>query len=446
MDKVLHRLAEETAGLRHEDITPEARHDTVRRILDTIGCALAAFEAEPVRLARAYARRVQGGAHLLGTDHRTSEELAGFVNGIMARVMEGNDAYPGGGGHPSDSILAILAVAEARGGSGRDTVTAVWLAYQVHFALFRALQLRDTGLDHVFYTAVATAAGVARLLDLSVEATRHALALAATANLALHATRVGGLSMWKGGAGANAARNGSLAALLAAEGMTGPEAPIDGHHGLLELIGPREIGGFVGQPDAMLTRACYKFLLSEYHAQGPVMAALSLKVAPEAIERLDVFTYHFTWSEIGSGPEKWDPRTPEAADHSLPYVLAATLVDGAYSDAIYAQERLKDPRIRALMPRIFVQEDPALTSIFPRAYPCRLVLTRRDGERQEVTLDNPPGHPDQPLSDAQISEKFRGLARRVLPSERVEALLDWLWGLEAQGDVAALFGLAQIDR
>ncbi|HEY8613800.1 MAG TPA: MmgE/PrpD family protein [Roseomonas sp.] len=443
----LSRLARDVAQVRHVDIGAAAARDTVRRILDTLGCALAAHEAEPVRIARGLALNVTGkpGARLLGSGHATSEEMAAFANGLAARVMEGNDAYPGGGGHPSDAIPAILAVAEAQGAPGRSVIEAVWTSYQVHFALFQALRLREAGLDHVLYTALATAAGVAKLLGLAPEATRHALALALTPNLSLHATRVGAISMWKGAAGANAARNGVFAARLAAAGMTGPEAPLDGHHGLIELIGPRDIGGILGQPDAMLTRACHKFLLSEYHAQSPVIAALQLRPAPDAIERLDVHTYHFTWSEIGSGPEKWKPETAEAADHSLPYILAATLVDSGYSDAIYAPERLRDPRIRALMPRIHVHEDPELTAIFPGAYPCRLEVTLRDGRVLRAEVANPPGHPDNPMSDAQIAGKFRALAGRVLDAAQVEAALDWLWRLEEQPSMRPFFDLVRVD-
>jgi 2-methylcitrate dehydratase len=417
--------------------------DTRRRIIDTLGCILAAQRAEPVAIARSLAlcATAQPAASLIGTAEGTTEEWAAFVGGIAARVLEGNDAYPGGGGHPSDAIPALLAVAETGARDGEALIEAVWIAYQLHFRLFETLRLRDHGLDHVLYTAMATAAGVARLLSLPPEQVRHALALALTPNLALHATRTGAISMWKGAAGANAARNGLFAARLAAAGMTGPDAALEGHHGLLELIGPRPLPALLGGEDAMLARACHKAMLCEYHAQSPIAAVLQLGVAAGAVEELVVHTYHFTWSEIGSGAEKWDPRTPEAADHSLPYVLAATIVDGAYDDSIYAPDRLTDPRIRALMPRIRVVEDPAFTARFPGAYPCRLTLRRKDGMVQETLVENPPGHPDNPLGDAGIAAKFRALAGRALTAARVEAALGWLGGLERQPSLAPLAGL-----
>lgn len=451
MDAILTCLAAEIAGFGGASTLPAAtRHDTVRRVVDTVGCGLAAFRHQAVRIARGVAVRSaeSPGATLLGTAHRTSPELAAFANAVASRVLEGNDAYPGGGGHPSDSILPLLALAESLDADGEAAMGAVWLAYQLHFALFRGLRLRDHGLDHVLYTAAASAAGAAFLLRLDAARTRDALALAIAPNLALHATRAGGLSMWKGCAAGNAARNGIFAARLAAAGMTGPERPLDGHHGLLELIGPRELGApLLDGPDAMLARACHKALLTEYHAQAPIVATLELRpsFAPEEVARVEVFTYHFTWSEIGSGPEKWRPETPEAADHSLPYMIAAVLVDGAFDDSVFAPERLRDPRIAALMPLVHVTEDPALTRRFPAAYPCRVEVTLRDGRTLRAEAANPPGHPDNPMTDAQMSAKFGALAGRVLPAPRAEAAAEWLWALPSQASLRPLFELVRIE-
>ena len=449
MDMILTAMADAVAGFDARGLPAAARADTVRRVLDTVGCGIAAFHHPAVVAGRRIAMMGSEtpGATLLGTAHRVAPEMAGFVNGTAGRVLEGNDAYPGGGGHPSDAILPLLGLAESLEADGEALIGAVWIAYQVHFALFRDLKLRDHGLDHTHYTTVATAAGAAGLLGLDAATTRHALALAITPNLALHATRVGELSMWKGAAAGNAGRGGIFAARLAAAGMTGPERPLDGHHGLIELIGPREAGPVFADPDPMLRRAAHKFWLSEYHAQGPMMAVLSLRgqFAAEDVERAEIFTYHFTWSEIGSGAEKWRPETSEAADHSLPYMIAAVLVDGAYDDAIFQPERLGDAHIQALMPKVVVTEDPALTAMFPRAYPCRVAITLHDGRVLHAEMPNPPGHPDNPMTDAQMDEKFRMLAGRMLPAERVEVALAWLRALPAQTSVGPLPAMLRID-
>jgi 2-methylcitrate dehydratase len=196
-------------------------HDCKRRIIDTTGCAIAAFDEEPPRIARAVAMRAQvsNGASVIGAPQRTLPELAAFANSVASRHLEGNDTYPGGGGHPNDNLLPILAVAQASGAGAQTALTAIVLAYKVHRYLFLAFPMRKHALDYVLYNAVASSAGSAKVLGLSLPQTAHAIALAAVPNLGTDISRRGHLTMWKGCAAANAARNGVFAAIMASEGM-----------------------------------------------------------------------------------------------------------------------------------------------------------------------------------------------------------------------------------
>jgi 2-methylcitrate dehydratase len=331
MDASISRIADYASTLGYQDLPAEVVHESKRRLIDTVGCALGAFDDEPSRIARTLASRVEvpGGARVFGTGQRALPELAAFANGVMARYLDGNDVFPGGG-HPSDVIPAVLAAVDVAGADGPAAITAIVLAYEIYGQLFRAARMRDRGLDHVFYTAVASAVGAARVLGLDRARIAQAVALAVTPNIALHATRRGELSMWKGVAAGNAARNGIFATLLAARGMTGPDKAIDGSHGLRELLGNFELGEFGGGGRPFqLPRSDFKFFLTEFHSQSPVTAAIELRrqVAVEDIEAVTVHTYWFAWSEIGSEPEKWHPTTRESADHSLPYIVAAVLDD-----------------------------------------------------------------------------------------------------------------------
>jgi 2-methylcitrate dehydratase len=169
MDHSTKSIAEFAVRLDYGDLPADVVHDCKRRILDTIGCAIAAFDEEPVRIARAVAVRaaVADGAHMIGTAHRTLPELAAFANSVASRFIEGNDTYPGGGGHPSDCLLPILAVAEASRASAQTAITAIVLGYEVHRYLFRAFPMRKHALDYVLYNAVSSAAGAAKVLGLS---------------------------------------------------------------------------------------------------------------------------------------------------------------------------------------------------------------------------------------------------------------------------------------
>jgi 2-methylcitrate dehydratase len=152
-------------------------------------------------------------------------------------------------------------------------------------------------------------------------------------------------------AAANAARNGVFAAIMA-EGMVGPPTPFE--DGLTAVIGAAEVASFPLDPGGFsILKADYKYFLSEFHAQGPAFVALELRpqIKLDDIEKIEIFTYHFAWFEIGSGAEKWNPTTRETADHSMPYVVAAVLIDGAYTDAIFTPARYRD-RAHRLMKKL----------------------------------------------------------------------------------------------
>lgn len=443
MDSTLGRIAGLAADL--PDLPAAVVHEAKRRLIDTLGCGLAGSDADAARYARGLALRVRDGqgATVLGTARKTLPELAAFANGVMTRYLDGNDCCPGGGGHPSDAIPAVLAVAEWADASGADAVAAIVLAYELHHALFQAARIFSKGLDHPLYTAVASAAAAAKLLRLDQARTAHAVSLALTANLALGATRRGELSMWKGCAGANAARNGVFAAFAAGEGLTGPDAPFEGSHGLFELVGRFELGPL---GTSRILQTDMKSLVTEYHSQGPISAALELRQSLDvaAIERIAIHTYTFAYKETGSGREKWRPLTRETADHSLPYTVAAVLVDGAFSDAIFAPERFQDPRILALADRITVHDDPALSVQVPGAFPCRLEIATADGRVHAAGRQYPRGHHDDPMSDAEVADKFRDLAGRKLSPASVERALDVLWNADRASRISDLLVPLQV--
>src|SRR5205807_5926600 len=120
--------------------------------------------------------------------------------------------------------------------AGRDLITAAVLAYEIQCRLCDAASLRKSGWDHVTYGALSSCAAACKLMGLDAVKTTHALGIAGVCNVALRQTRSGELSMWKGCAFANAARNGVFAALLAAEGLTGPAPIFEGDLGFMKLV------------------------------------------------------------------------------------------------------------------------------------------------------------------------------------------------------------------
>ena len=453
MDKTTGALANYAASLTYERLSSGTIRELKRRLIDTIGCAIGGYPSEPASIARRIAAENSGRppARVFGSGGETSMELATFANTVMVRYLDCNDTYISkGSGHPSDMIPACLAVAEAHHATGRDALTAIAAAYEVFTGLADVVGLRDLGWDQGVFVVLGSAAGAANLLRLSARQTADALAIAVSGNIATRQTRSGELAMWKGCATAAAARAGVFSALLAQKGMTGPTAAFEGRHGVWEQVtGPFQLGPLGGADVPFgIERTNLKFFPAEYHSQAPLWIALELrkKLPAEEIEAVDVQTYHTAWSEIGSEPEKWNPQTRETADHSLPYLLALALVDGAITADSFSETRLRDERLRRIMARVTVSESKEFTREFPAKLMSRIEVTARGGRRLAETASYPKGHAQNPMSDADVEAKFAGLVQgRLAPAAR-DALLQALWDFDRAADIGKVIDLVRLER
>jgi 2-methylcitrate dehydratase len=452
MDKTTETIARYVTALCYEDLTPGALHMAKKLLIDAIACAVGGYRGEPSAIARRLATQVSGTppARVLGSGALTSMEAATFANSIMVRYLDFNDTYTSvGEGHPSDALPAVLAVADAYRLDGRQTLLAMAAAYEVYNALCDATSLRDKGWDHGYFVVFAAAVGAGKLMGLDLGQMANAISLASAPNVPTRQTRSGELSMWKGCACAASARGGVFAARLAREGMTAPRAAFEGRHGVWEQVTrPFELSTLGGTDRGLgIERTGIKFFPTEYHSQIPLGLALELrkKIKPEDIESVHVETYHLAWSEIGSEHEKWDPQTRETADHSLPYMLAAALTDGSISLATFSEARIRDPALRPLMNRIRVSENPEFTRAFPRAMMNRIEIVTRGGARFVEEGRYPKGHLENPMTDAEVEQKYRALCEEALGKARTEELLEALWRLERAPQLGRVFELVHIE-
>jgi len=446
MDKTIESLADYATNLRYEDLTPEAVHECKRRLIDTLGCLVAAFDAEPSVIARALARRSTGNppARILGTQELSTIELAAFANGTMLRYLDFNDAYFGkSSGHPSDNFAAVLAPADALHADGRRVVTASTLAYEV-FCNFDEVVPRELGWDYTIYGVIASAVAAGKIVGLSRAAMGNAIALATVANLALDETRRGELAMWKGCAAANAARNGVFAAQLAAEGMTGPELAIEGKWGLFHPLGRFEWAPFGGRGAPFrVTQTHLKYYPAVVHAQTPITAAVELhrSLPPPDIESIAIESYWVANRYTDRASPLWRPGTRETADHSLPYCVVAAILDGDITAASFSEPRIKDPVLAGLLERTTIKELPEFTRLHPTEWPCRIVITSRKGERKVAEARHFKGHAKRPLTDAEVERKFRSLTAARFTKEQADAVLAKSWSLERMTDIGELLSL-----
>ena len=428
MDPILTSLAEFSSELSYRDLPVNAVTASKERLLDALGCAIGAHDCDTAEIGRSLAgpaaRKALAG-RIVGSKTLAAADAAAFVNSCMIRNLDFNDTYPGG--HPSDSLGGLFAVAPQIGASGERLITATVVAYEIFIRLQMRVQLRERGWDQGFGIGVGAAAGLANLMGLDREVARHAIAITAVANMPMRATRAGQLSMWKGAATAYAVRNAVFGVQLATAGMSGPEAPFVGRHGLVELIsGPIELPPFGTTPeDFFIPRAKIKYWPVVYNMQALVWAAIELRrqVSPDQLASVDVQTYWSAWHESGSEPAKWDPTTRETADHSLPYILAWTLRHGVIDERAFVPESYRDPSIRPLMNLVTVRIDEAFEKDFPRVVRMRVSAKDRTGRSYEVNVVNPLGHEDNPVSAQELAAKFVRLCEPRLGKRRSAAAL-----------------------
>jgi 2-methylcitrate dehydratase len=446
MDKTIEQLADYAASLRYQDVPQEAVHECKRRLIDTLGCLAGGFAAGPSVIARRIAgmSRANPAARVLGTQATTSPELAAFANGVALRYLDYNDAYfMMSSGHPSDVFAAVLAASDAESASGRAVVTATTAAYEAYCGLSDVVK-REQGWDHSVQAVIGSAVGAGKVLGLSRGAMGNAVSLAVTANMALEQTRTGELSMWKGCAGANAARNGVFAAQLARLGMTGPEQAIEGKWGLFNALGGFEWRPFGGRGGPFrVTQTHIKYFPSVVHSQTPVTIAVELhgSIDPAEIESIAISTYWVAQRYADRDNPVWKPTTRETADHSIPYCVAAALLDGGVSEASFSAKRLRDPRIRSLIERTTIREDASFTALHPHEWPCRIELFLQGGKKKISEARYFKGHARRALTDRELEAKFRGLAEKALGKRRADAVLAAAWKLEKLADVRELLDL-----
>jgi 2-methylcitrate dehydratase len=456
------QLANYACALRFEDLSAEVVHEVKRRVIDSLGCALGAWDEEPCAISRRVASdfSAKNGSTIIGTSHKAPPDWAAFATGCGIRYFDYNDTYlskePA---HPSDNLSAVFATAESVGASGREIIAAAALAYEVQCRFCDAASIRARGWDHVTYGALSTALASAKLMKLDLERTRHALNIAGVNCAAFRQARVGELSHWKGVAFANAARHGVYSALLARAGMRGPAPIFEGEMGFEKQLGislgdvsenfaipwiPAKFG-----PASMILKTSIKYWPAEYHSQSAIEAALFLrKEIAEAtqIQSVVIESHDAGVDIIGSEPEKWKPETRETADHSLPYITAIALIDGEITEREFQPQRFTDPAIWKFLENVRVERNAELSGLYPDAVANIVHVDLADGRRLTKRIDYPLGHAKNRLKDSEVEGKFYSLVTAKVGKDRAQQIVDLAWKLGEAPGIDELMRACIVDR
>lgn len=420
---IVDQLAAFVVRARYEDLSEAARQQAKIRVLDALGCAFGALEGEPVHRIRAQIEDFGGNERcMLIGGGRTAPDRAALYNSALVRYLDFNDAYLAKGEtcHPSDNLGAVLAACEYSGRSGKDLLAAFAAAYQVQCRLSDAAPVRARGFDHTVQGSYAVAAGVSRALGLDEERTANAIAIAGTAFNALRVTRTGSLSNWKGLAYPNTAFGVVQTTFLAMRGMTGPREVFEGNKGFMDAIAGRFELDWSKEDLERIAHTIVKKYNAEIHSQSTLEGVLELKQAhlfkAEEVQKIDIDIFDVAYHIIGGGEEgeKFTVRTKEEADHSLPYLVAAAILDGGVMPAQYLPERIARADIQSLLRKVNVRPSEEFSRRFPAEMPVRIQVTLQDGRNFSIEKRDYEGFLTHPMRWETVVDKFERLSHAHL--------------------------------
>lgn len=455
MDRTANKLVNLVTKISFNKLPDSVIDSAKERILDTLGVAMAAFFAEPVRISRRLANPTAEGpkARLFGTLIPTSPERATFVNSAMVRYLDMNDTYIRAGvSHPSDVIAGLIATAEAESRNGKELITAITAAYEIQCRLADVVPMDSNGWDQPFQVVQAAALGAGLLLRLSKDQMHQALSLALIPNIALNQTRTGMLSMWKGLSGANAARQGVFAAYLAREGMTSAENPFEGDMGAWKQL----MNGIQYEIPFPNSLANHKFGIQQsdiktfpvrHGCHVPVFTALEMREKVDDvmdIKALKIDTYDQAFGRWIGVPDFWKPLTRESADHSLPFCAAVALIDGDITPETYERKRFLDPDVNELMNKITIELNSNFTAAAPEDRNCRMTAQLPLQRKIVTERCQTQAMSERRIPQRQLEKKFNKMSTGILSETSRSKLIDLIWHLEEVDRVDELVSLTGI--
>jgi len=437
-------LARFVADLRYEDVPPAVRAKARMCILDTLGAGLAGSRTDEGRsvIAAVAEYDAVGLASLWGGARQASAPAAALVNGTLAHTRELDDF--GGCGHSGAVVVpAALAAGEQAGASGSQLLLAVIAGYEVAarvtegaggYTRHNARGWHSTGTCGSFGAAAATA----KILGLSAEAVAAAIGLAGSFTGGLWAFLADG-AMSKRLHPGKAAETGVIAGYLAKNGFTGPTQILEAQYGGFFSTYASE----QSDPEAVLNGLGMKFRIMGSGFK-PYACCRSIHGALDGL--FDIMrTHHFTADRLeavvvrGTEEMKLQVGRPSArntleAQMSLPYTLAVAVLAGRASLMEYDARWLTDPRVHGLMPKITMvaHPDPATEEH------TEIEITTTVGERFTSGTMYATGHPRNPMSEADVEEKFALLAGLAVPAGSAGRLTAMVRDLEGLGNVREL--------
>jgi len=448
-ESIAEAVARFAVALRYEAVPSAVVERAKLCLLDFVGVALAGAKEAPARSLGAFVR-AQGGVSegaVWGFGCRAPAALAALANGSVGHHLELDDGHILGHVHPGATVIpAAFALAEARKASGRDLLTAIVAGYEIVIRVGRGIAasaMYDRGFHGPgLFGAFGAAAAAAAVLRLDAERAADAIGnccLTPAATFQAFTEGAGIKDLYCGWP----AMVGTLAAQLAAAGISGPRLLFEGKLGLARAVADRhDLGSITADlGQAWLLPAAYiKRHSACSFAHTMIDALLSLTaadpLAPERIQRIAVFTHRFA-ADLNDR----SPATLTAAKSSLPFCAALAAARGHALLTDFTAEALTDPAVRALATRTTIALDPELDARHlarEDRRPARVEVVLADGRCLTAERDVARGWPEDPMTTGEIRDKFRALVEPGYGSEVVRDLTAAVNALEDLDDVTIL--------
>lgn len=435
-------LAGFVAGLKFDDLPRKVVEAAKMAYLDWLGSALAGSDKRPTLILDRVVREMGGSpeATVVTGSRKTSAAWAALVNGASSHVVELDDVHKSSILHAGAvAIPAALAVCEKNKKTGRDLIAAIVAGYEVGIRVGEAVTPSHYKIWHTTGTCgtFGAAAAAAKAAGLDKEGCWSALGSAGTQAAGLWEFIENG-AMSKHLHPGKAAMNGVLSALLAGEGYTAARKMIEGRRGFCVATAREyhlnKITSGLGEKYKIMEN-CYKIHASCRHTHHVIDIILDLRkryrIQSSMVEKIKIRTYSVALDIAGN----ISPDSVYAAKFSLPFCAALGLVSGGAGPEKFSEINLFHPEIRKLIRKTELVVDPTLEEMYPEKWPATVELTLADGQVISGQTEFPRGDPENPLSQEEIVEKFRSLAKPYLSPENVKKLTNRIFRLESVEDL-----------
>ena len=446
---IARRMAEFALELRYDDLPAEVINEVKRYLYDSVGCALGGYTTHDVKAMMEIYGDMGGKpeATLFGSGKKLPAANATLLNSLMIRALDFNDIYwKEDPSHPSDLIPAALAMAERQNSSTKELIVAIVLAYEFEqrMCLFAKPGVRERKWHHATLTQFVSPIVAGKLLGLDAEQMENAIGISGGHNFTPGAAAAGQLSMMKNTVDPMAVQSGVIAVLMAEKGFTGTRAIFEGNEGLMDILGAdwdeEALLGGLGESFKILECSMKAFpteALTHSHITCALKIVREHDVMPDDIKEIKVTTIARA-VDILFDQEKYNPKSRETADHSLPYTIAAAVVDRKITTDQFSDERIADPKIRSVLPKIVGEASEEFERMFPAKQPSKVMITLNDGNVFTAEVDYPKGDPREPMSQDDLDDKFAGLTNLILDEQSRKKIKDTIWNLESLNNVSEL--------